>query len=132
MRFIYDLIVPAATLETDPAQRAIKLVPGRVTRIGASFRHGPHNRVFVRVRQGLYRVFPVADSDAVFGDWIEHNVSMDLVLNPPEPEIILEGWSPSTRYPHTITFSFDVVPAGGDEAASLFSILFAQPSGGEG
>jgi hypothetical protein len=124
MRFSYDLTIPAATFEISPEQRAIQLVPGRITRIIASFRRGPHNLVFVRVRQGLYHVFPVADSDAVFGDGIDHNVPMDFPLAPPTPQLILEGWSPNTRYSHTITFTFDVTPAGGDERKALAELLF--------
>jgi hypothetical protein len=131
MRFTYDLIVPAATKEVTPAQRAIQLVPGRITRIIASFRRGPHNLVFVRVRQGLFHVFPVADSDAVFGDGIDHNVPMDFSLAPPTPELILEGWAPNTRYPHTITFTFDVTPAGGDERSALLELLLGVPAGDE-
>jgi hypothetical protein len=76
------------------------------------------------VRQALYRVFPVADSDAVFGDGIDHNVTMDLSLPPPAPELTLEGWAPNTVYPHTVTFSFDITPAGGDERDAIFSLLF--------
>jgi hypothetical protein len=131
MRFTYDLIIPAATGEVTPAQRAIQLVPGRITRIITSFRRGPHNLVFVRVRQGLFHVFPVADSDAVFGDGIDHNVPMDFSLAPPTPELILEGWAPNTRYPHTITFTFDVTPAGGDERSALLKLLLGAPAGGE-
>ena len=123
MRFSYDLTVPAATPEVTPAQRAVQLVPGKITRIIASFRRGPHNLVFVRVRQGLYHVFPVADSDAVFGDGIDHNVPMDLELSGPGPELTLEGWAPDTRYPHTITFFFDVSPAGGDERQTILDLL---------
>ena len=131
MRFSYDLTVPAATPEVTPTQRAVRLVPGKITRIIASFRRGPHNLVFVRVRQGLYHVFPVADSAAVFGDGIEHNVPMDFSLAPPTPELILEGWSPNTRYLHTITFTFDVSPAGGDERSALLELLIGAAPGGE-
>jgi hypothetical protein len=131
MRFSYDLTISAGTIETTPEQLAIRLVPGRITRIIASFRRGPHNLVFVRVRQGLFHVFPVADSDAVFGDGIDHNVPMDFSLAPPTPELILEGWSPNTRYPHTITFTFDVTPAGGDERSALLELLLGAPAGGE-
>jgi hypothetical protein len=131
LRFSYDLTIPAGTIETAPAQRAIQLVPGRITRIIASFRRGPHNLVFVRVRQGLFHVFPVADSNAVFGDGIDHNVPMDFSLAPPTPELILEGWSPNTRYLHTITFTFDVTPAGGDERSALFELLLGVPAGDE-
>jgi hypothetical protein len=131
MRFSYDLTIPSGTIETAPEQRAIQLVPGRITRIIASFRRGPHNLVFVRVRQGLFHVFPVADSDAVFGDGIDHNVPMDFSLAPPTPELILEGWAPNTRYPHTITFTFDVSPAGGDERSTLLELLLGAPARGE-
>lgn len=124
MRFSYDLTIPTATSETSPEQRAIKLVPGRITRILVSFRRGPHNLVFVRVRQGLYRVLPVADSDSLFGDGMMHDVPMDLELEPPAPELTLEGWAPDTRYEHTITFSFDITPAGGDERQSILDLLF--------
>ena len=127
MRFSYDLTIPAGTIETAPKQRAVKLVPGRITRIIASFRRGPHNLVFVRIRQGLYRVFPVADSDAIFGDGIDHNVPMDLELSPPAPELTLEGWAPDTVYPHTITFSFDISPSDGDERSTLLQLLLGQP-----
>jgi len=123
LRFSYDLTIPAGTIETAPKQRAVKLVPGRITRIIASFRRGPHNLVFVRVRQGLYRVFPVADSDAIFGDGMEHNVPMDLELAPPAPELTLEGWSPDAHYPHTIGFAFDITPADGDERQSILALL---------
>jgi len=128
VRFSYDLTIPAGTIETAPEQRAVKLVPGRITRIIASFRRGPHNLVFVRVRQGLYRVLPVADSDSLFGDGMEHNVPMDLELSPPAPELTLEGWAPNTHYPHTISFSFDITPADGDERQSILSLLLGSPA----
>jgi hypothetical protein len=83
------------------------------------------------VRQGLFHVFPVADSDAVFGDGIDHNVPMDFSLAPPTPELILEGWSPDTRFSHTITFTFDVSPAGGDERSALLELLLGAPVGDE-
>lgn len=129
MRFSYDLTVPAATLEVAPAERTVQLVPGRITRILAAFRRGPHNLVFVRIRQGLYRVFPVADSDAVFGDGKEHDVPMDLELSPPAPELVLQGWAPNTRYSHKVTFSFDITPSGGDERATILDLLLGSGGG---
>ena len=129
MRFSYDLTIPAGTIETAPEQRAVKLVPGRITRIIASFRRGPHNLVFVRVRQGLYRVLPVADSDSLFGDGMEHNVPMDLELSPPAPELTLEGWSPNARYAHTVSFYFDIIPSGGDERQTILDLLLGTGQG---
>jgi len=110
MRFVYSLTVPADTAELDVARRKVRLVKGKLTRVLVEFLRGPHNQVFAVVRDGMLTIVPTGDSDALYGDGMKHEVPMEYALPDPAPELILEGWSPGTRYPHEVTFYFDVVP----------------------
>jgi hypothetical protein len=132
MRFVYSLTVPADTPELASAQRKVRLVKGKLTRVLVEFLRGPHNQVFAVVRDGMMKIVPTGDSEALFGDGITHDVSMEYELADPAPELILEGWSPETRYPHQVTYSFDVVPE--EQVVNFGSLanLLALPGRGAG
>jgi hypothetical protein len=124
MRLVYDLIVPANTLEADPVSESRKLVQGKITRVQIRFLRGCHNQVSVVMRDGLTRIIPAADSEVLIGDGQIFDVPMNYRLNESSPEIIMEGWSPGTDYDHTITWYIDLLPDSGDERSVIEQLFF--------
>ena len=127
MRFSYSLAVPADTPQLQPAVSSIKLVKGRLARLRVQFLRGPHNLVSVVVREGMLQIAPAADSDAFFGDGSIEEMPMEYPLSDPAPELTLVGWSPGSRYPHLVSFYFDVEPEGEEDVKSLLQRLVAAP-----
>jgi len=125
MRFVYDLTVPANTLESAPATLVKPLVMGRITRVQVRFLRGCHNQVSVVMREALTKIVPVADSDTMIGDGQIFDVPMAFKLTDTAPKITFEGWSPGTTYEHKITFFIDLQPESGDERGVLEQLFFA-------
>ena len=125
MRFVYDLTVPANTLESAPASLMKPLVMGKITRVQVRFLRGCHNQVSVIMREGLTKIIPVADSDTMIGDGQIFDVPMSFKLTDTAPKITFEGWSPGTAYEHKITFFIDLQPESGDERGVLERLFFA-------
>ena len=111
MFYSYDLTIPADTAAASPAQSDVEVPRGLVHRVEIQFPPGCRGLVHVRVLHALYQVWPTnPDGDfATDGFVIGWNESWELV---DEPEVLrLEGWSPGTAFPHTITFRFGVLEA---------------------
>lgn len=124
MRFVYDLTIPGNTLKADPTKVTKLFVKGKITRVQVRFLRGCHNQVSVVMRDGLTWVIPAADSSALVGDGQIFDVPMNYRLNERAPQVILEGWSPGTDYPHTITWFIDLQPDSDDERSVLEQMLF--------
>jgi hypothetical protein len=90
------------------------------------FFQGPHNQVKIKLLHGLYQILPVAGSEALFGDGQMFDVPMSYPLTDPSPELTLVGWSPGTKYAHTITFFIDLDPQGGDDRQSILELMFGR------
>ncbi len=126
MRFVYDLVVPKDTAELSPEISRVKVTRGIIIRTQVRFFEGPHNQVKVKLLHGLYQILPVAGSVALIGDGQMYDVPMDYPLTDPSPELTLVGWSPGTKYPHTITFFIDLEPTSVDDRmAILKEFLFS-------
>jgi hypothetical protein len=75
------------------------------------------------VRDSLHQIVPANDGEDINQDNGTVSSVMEYELQKPYL-LIFEGWSPGTRYDHTITFNIDVSPAGGETWQTLLSRLF--------
>jgi len=124
MRFAYDLTVPADTAASSPETLDVQLVPGTLTWMGIRFYRGCHYQVYVRVRDALHVIVPVADSEPINGDGEIIPVPLEYELSGKAPIITFEGWSPGTSYDHKIRFYFDLEPKGASERQAILDLLF--------
>lgn len=123
MRYVYELTVPANTLEADPADLEVKLVTGTIKGIEITFKPGCAWMVCVVLLHGLLQISPANPGGYHSCDDYTEKFSMNYPLAEPNPLIMLRGWSPDTSYQHVITFRFDVVPKGGDDREVLLKLL---------
>lgn len=129
MRYVYDLTVPANTLETAPAEETVKLIKGTITGTKVRFLRGPHNQVEVEVLEGIHRILPVVGSEPINGDGQIWSIPMKYELVDPPYELTLRGWSPDTRYQHKITFFFDLDPKAKEERNAIMDFIFGKGKG---
>jgi len=124
MLFDYDLLVPAGTQKTRAVVQPVRLLYGTLTEIRIVFPPGPATLVHVAVRDRLHQIMPAnADGDINFDD--AYIVSkMEYAITDPPFELLLVGWSPEAIYDHTITFQFDIVPAGDQSWGEMIAHLF--------
>lgn len=123
MRYVYELTVPANTLQADPAEREIVLVPGKIKGIEIRFLPGCAWMVDVSILHGLLQISPANPDGYHSCDDFTEIFSMNYPLDEPAPVITLRGWSPGTTYLHVITFRFDMIPRDGDDREVLLRLL---------
>lgn len=123
MRFVYDLTVPAATTVEIPERKDVSLFKGTLTNAGVWFRAGPHNLVSVVVLDKQLQFIPSAVGKAIIGDNVIYMIPMNYMIDSEPFDLSLFGWSPDTKYPHTITFFFDITPAEGSEKNALQELI---------
>jgi len=123
MRYVYELTVPANTLDADPAEREVALCPGTIKGIEISFLPGPAWMVDVVVLHGLLQITPANPDGYHSCDDYTEKFSMKYPLDEPMPLVMLRGWSPGTSYQHKITFRFDVDPKGEDDRQVLLRMM---------
>lgn len=110
MRFSYDITIPADTPESDPVKSILRLDRGMIKSIGVRFRIGCNNQVFVAIYDALYPIVPAAGSTGLYGNDRIFEIPLEFDLLKYPYEVIFFGWSDGTRYPHTISVWFDLIP----------------------
>lgn len=127
MRFRFNLTIPADTPQISPTTMEAQLGKGTITQILVQFKRGPHNRVFVVVKHGLFQLAPAIDGTYLFGDGIIHQVPMNYPLTEKGSQLTLCGWSPDTRYEHTVTVDIDLEETQDDMMSRILAALFTAP-----
>jgi len=127
MLFAYDLVVPANTTEADLTSAYAQLVTGDVTRIGIEFKAGCAWLVRATVDDVLHQLVPANPDETIHADGAIIWSTLRYPLTCIPARLIMKAWSNDDRYEHTLTFYFDIEPAGGQSWESMFLSLFAQP-----
>jgi hypothetical protein len=108
MRYAFDLLIPADTPIDAPATREVILSNGTVKRCIVYFHDGCFNHVYSVVTDALFQIVPANGTTALFGNDHAHDIPMDFPLLDSPYALTLSGWSPGTRYEHTLNFWFDL------------------------
>ena len=108
MRYAFSLTIPASTPLATPAIRTVNLDFGRLKRCIVYFHDGCFNHVFGTASASLFQIVPAHGTEALFGNDKSYDIPLDFPLLDPPYEITLKGWSPDTRYPHTLNYWFDL------------------------
>jgi len=123
MQFAFDFTIPVATTITNPYTERLKLDTGTLTNIRVRFRAGCHNRVYIALFTELVQIAPAHETQALYGDNMTFDIPMSLELNSKPFDIIVKGWSPETRYAHTISLWFSVIPTDAQKRTGSISNL---------
>lgn len=123
MRFDFDLAVPAATTESDPAQLEARLVRGTLKRIEIFFPPGCASWVYAIIRDGLHQIAPANPDGSFNADGATVGFEMNYQLEASAKLLMCEAWSPKCRYDHNVTFRFDVTPEGESDNNALLAYL---------
>lgn len=123
MLFDFDLIVPNATPQSDPAELVVHLTRGIIRDIRIIFPPGPATLVHVQVLHNLFQLVPANPDGTLNYDDTKFNSPMEYVLDDSKYDIILRGWSPDAVYSHTINFQFDLGPLDTDNWNSFVTDL---------
>lgn len=117
MFYEFDLVVPAGTTAGAPAQERAQLNKGHITAVDVMFPSGCAGLVSVVIERGESQVWPT-NPDAFFkGDGVVVRWDDDYPLTDHPLELLLKGWGPNARFPHTVTVRFELVPLDEAEAA---------------
>ena len=108
MRYSFDLTIPADTPRDNPATSEVILSSGILTRAYVYFHEGCFNHVFVTVSEALFQIVPATGTNHLIGNGRLHDIPMNYPLKDSPYALTLKGWSPGTRYAHTINFYFDL------------------------
>ena len=109
MQFAYDFTIPASTTATAPYEQRFRLDTGTLSNIKIRFRAGCHNRVYLAIFDELQQIAPAHETQALYADNYTFDIPMSLEMTSKPYDLIVKGWSPSTRYDHTISLWFDVI-----------------------
>ena len=109
MRLSYDFTIPLATGEVTPHIETIRLDTGTITQTMLRFKAGCHNRVYVALFAGLVQIVPAHETQALYGDDVIFTIPMNYELTHKPYELTFKGWSPDTRYNHTISVWIDLL-----------------------
>lgn len=98
-----SLLVPAGTVETNPATKRIQLTEGVITQWWIGFPPGCNDLVHVAVYEFEHQILPRGeDEDLYWGGYVyEIPENYELVDEPYEIEV--RAWNEDDIYEHTIT-----------------------------
>lgn len=127
MIFTVHLKTLANTPSTNPLVTVIPIVAGTITRMHVFFPPGCNALAHLKLRWGLYQIFPSNDqgdfaSGGILIDWAE-----DIEITAEPLQLTAVTWNDDTSYDHTITVDIIMSPASGNRnAADVISQLLAQ------
>lgn len=117
MFYEFDLTVPAGTSRASAVTTRARLNKGHITAVEIMFPTGCAGLVSVVVERGENQVWPTNPDGVLKGDGVVVRWDDDYPIADEPTTLILRGWSPSSRFPHTITFRFELVALAEAEAA---------------
>jgi hypothetical protein len=123
MQFSYDVTIPASTSENTPYEYKVRLDTGTLTGFKIRFRAGCHNRVFVAVFDGLNQIIPAHETKALYADNFTFEIPLQYAISYKPYDLIVKGWSPSTRYDHTISIWLDLIESAQEKQQGPLSNL---------
>ena len=108
--YSFDLVIPAGTAEATPAQATAQLGVGIITSLRLVIPPGVAGLAFTRVRRGGAVLWPTNAAASLTGDgdiiaWAEEYPLLDEPL-----ALTLDGFSPTARFAHTLTWRFEMEP----------------------
>ena len=102
--YTYDLLVPANTLQSNPATSEVRLGQGRLEQVYINFPEGCGTMVHVCIEYRGFQFAPIINNQSYHLDNYTLSIDTEQVLNYEPFAITLKGWSPNTKYDHTIGF----------------------------
>lgn len=140
MDYVYDLPIPANTPRESPEELELELTTGIVHLVEIGFPPGPADKVYVAVRQGLHQVWPTNPGGSYHWDDRVYTRREHYPIGRDAPPLVLQGWSPGAKKPHTVQFSFSILPVEVMEPwraqqgilNTLLGFLGLRPGGGKG
>jgi hypothetical protein len=116
--YSHDLTIPAGTTVASPVELAARLVPGVITHVRVSVPDGVVGRASTYCKRADHQLYPSNPGGVFSGngyviEWDEQQEIED------EPTTLrLFGHSPNARFPHTITWQFEMIDLGQAQAVS--------------
>jgi len=111
MLYQVRLTVPADTPADKPVEVKVKIEEPYLLYYGVKFPPGPSDMVYIAIYHGISQLFPsregewISGDNEIVGDWPIHRL-------PERPcTLRVKGYSPGTRYQHTVIVRFIAVEA---------------------
>lgn len=106
MLYSFDVTIPAGTAEAGAVELLAEMAPGVITEVEIIVPEGVAGLAFTRALHGAHPVWPANPDGSFTGNgfpirWVEE---WSLLTEP--LALRLFGWSPNSRFPHTITWRF--------------------------
>lgn len=106
----HDITVIAGTTDANPQITRVKLQKGVIHKYEIYFPPGCTNLVYVRIKHGLYQVWPSNTPGTHKGDGVTLSFREHYELKTQPYEFTVVTSAPSATYNHTITVRFAVLP----------------------
>jgi len=108
--YTLDLKVPADTAETAPVKAEVEIEEGVIVKVEVIYPPGPQGMVHTQCLYGIRQLWPRPEGETFHLE--DMKVEIPEHWTPPELPCILtvRGWSPGTRFSHTITWMFYTLP----------------------
>ncbi len=106
----FDITIPANTPESNPVEKEVMIEEEVIVRLSCHFPSGCRGMVYTAIYYGEEQIFPRPYGSYLHGDgetitWDEYYVL------PSSPCVLtIRGWSPGTRYDHTIQWRIVALP----------------------
>jgi len=107
--FVHHLLVPADTSASDPEELEIPGIEGIIHLVEIEEAPGCKGMVYAAVRQGVHQVWPTNPDGALRSDGRVYSTREHYPVKKGDAPLVLQGWSPGTKYPHTVEFRLSVL-----------------------
>jgi hypothetical protein len=110
MFHVWDITIPANTLESEPLKQELPLTAGVINRIDIKFPAGCHGMVKVHILRWTFQLVPLTSGEWITGD--DETIPTETYYELLEVPIFLEfqGCSPDTDYEHKVTVRVEINP----------------------
>ncbi len=106
----FTLPVPAGTPETAPAAAEARLSKGHVTGVEVLFPDGCAGLVATACYREAAQVWPSNPDGAFSSNGETLRWDEDYPLDDEPLLFVLRAWAPESRFPHTVTWRFELLP----------------------
>jgi len=119
----YDITIPANTTYINPYELDVSLTEGIVKRVLITFHRGCRAMVYTALYHGGEHKLPHVDGQGYHYDNYILQLFPDWDLTGKHHVITLKGWSPDTKYPHTLNYLFTIDDSRKSNAPNLLAQL---------
>ncbi len=103
MYYLFEVTIPAVTLQANPVTQRVAINQGTISFIEVHFPQGCAGLVRACIDYNSIQILPWNKDASLYGDNRLYKVDLNLPLKDPPYEFVVRGWSDDDTYPHIVS-----------------------------